>query len=1719
MRFLLKILLLFFLFSGLQLNSQLSKKHYIPPLTSASGQSTAPGDQWLYISTPSVDPINFTVKRADGTIFRTGQVSNANSQEFSAGPTGSSGYLFIPRSGAELAQDSAGFIIEAEQEIYVSARFNSGEAFGGRQYHGGALVSKGESALGTKFRLGALQIKANGHLNFGSIMATEDNTVINITLPTGNGQQLFSGATSSNIILNAGQTYVFGSENRQDSSYGIIGTLVESDKPIVVNSGSGLGSFAEGEGGQDYGVDQIVGSDKVGSEYIFVRGGGEDSWENVLLIADQDNTSVKVNGQNYVTLNEGDFTIIEGDKYASNGTMYVSTENKSDKIFAYQGLGDVWNQDNSRAARQGMFFVPPLNCSSKGNVDNIAKINRVGKNFEDGVVTVVTKDNAKVEVNGSDIMNQPGGVTTTGPLSVTGNADYEVYIVKGLTGDVKVTGDDELYVAYYNYNDAATTGGFYSGFVTPPKFEADIDFETLGSCIRKDGDSNIVLRALDVSNFTSIVWEVEDNLGNFISTGIDSNEYTPTQAGTYRLKGILDCSESSFYSAEITVSVCADDYDKDGIIDNIDLDLDNDGISNAFESRGSGVFNFTDLTNPTLFLEKESTSLTGLATLEQIEVTPGTYNLTGTPDRLTTEVSPGTDGEFRVNLNFNENLNILLVDSDSQIQAVDGEIFEIKASSVESNITLLDPDKNLLIDIGNNVFRDINEPYTSNTIKFKFKSRTGNTFEFHASNIEGLIITHFLNNISSTTSSFFTPQIKVSAYNLNTDGTDDDDMFDLDSDNDGCNDVIEAGYLDPDNDGVYGEGIPNFDDETVNARGQIIDDGYDADAEPNKDNAGVYYFQKLAEAPVISTQPQSTIACQVGANVEFTVSITTNDTPVFQWQKFDSTNSLWINIDENDTYEGVTTTTLKVNNVDLSMNGDKFRVNVSTDEYACLVDSNDDVTLQVEEALPIANIVDDIILCDDDSVGNDSDGFIANFDLSSKINAILGEAQSTEDFTVTFHSSLDDLSDLNSNGFTSPFTNTVSGGQEIFVRVLNNDSQCYNGATSFNVVVAELPTIINPIVTIEQCDSDEDNNGKTKFNLTEYNNLISENFESETFEYYLDEQLTQIIDNPTDFENQTLFNQSVYVKIITDQDCYRESRIDLKIGASLIDENFMENYSKCETSPVDAQDGIEVWGSEIFSEINTKLIASDSKFSEQNISVSYYSSEDDALTKKNQIDFESAGFSYSNITANVQGIWALVENNDLDAVSCLGLKQVATLYVEPRPIATAVTIDRQCDGDSDLDLDSQDGIYPFDVSLIEEQVINGQTGVTVTYFNEDGSPIQNFGPVFETASQTITIKVERDPSYPNITNPDGLCYDETTLEFIVDDTPEIFPVTIQDQCDDGEDDSDGFSEFDTSNLISSLMGNQSLDDYSISFEYTDEEGNLLTSNELRNPFNTNSQTVIATITNKLNESCPAVAEIEFVVNPLPTFTVDDSTIVCLNLDPIPIGVTSAEAEYTYTWEHEDLNGNTTTFPSTEDTILIGVGGTYFVTATTTDGTNCSRTLSIDVDESIIATITLDDITVDDLTSDNNNTITIDPTNLGIGDYEYAIDDPTGPYQDEPFFEQVRPGIHTIYVRDKNDCGIAQIEVSVIGYKKFFTPNGDGIHDNWRILGIREDFQPNSRVYIFDRYGKLLKELDPVTEGWDGTYLGRPMPQTDYWFRVFLEDGREFKGHFSLVRGK
>lgn len=157
--------------------------------------------------------------------------------------------------------------------------------------------------------------------------------------------------------------------------------------------------------------------------------------------------------------------------------------------------------------------------------------------------------------------------------------------------------------------------------------------------------------------------------------------------------------------------------------------------------------------------------------------------------------------------------------------------------------------------------------------------------------------------------------------------------------------------------------------------------------------------------------------------------------------------------------------------------------------------------------------------------------------------------------------------------------------------------------------------------------------------------------------------------------------------------------------------------------------------------------------------------------------------------------------------------------------------------------------------------------------------------------------------------------------------------------------------------------------------------------------------------------------------------------------------------------------------------------------------------------------TISNIDVIDATS--NNTITIIVS--GEGDYEFAIDNISGPYQDSNLFENVSPGLHDVYIRDKNNCGIVQELVSVIGFPKFFTPNNDGYNDTWQVYGINVSSQQESIIYVFDRFGKLVKQLSPSDSGWDGTFNGQPLPSSDYWFHIKLQDGRTFKSHFTLKR--
>ncbi|HKL90838.1 MAG TPA: T9SS type B sorting domain-containing protein [Allomuricauda sp.] len=203
---------------------------------------------------------------------------------------------------------------------------------------------------------------------------------------------------------------------------------------------------------------------------------------------------------------------------------------------------------------------------------------------------------------------------------------------------------------------------------------------------------------------------------------------------------------------------------------------------------------------------------------------------------------------------------------------------------------------------------------------------------------------------------------------------------------------------------------------------------------------------------------------------------------------------------------------------------------------------------------------------------------------------------------------------------------------------------------------------------------------------------------------------------------------------------------------------------------------------------------------------------------------------------------------------------------------------------------------------------------------------------------------------------------------------------------------------------------------------------------------------------------------------------------------------------------------------TELTVSSPNSGRYRVTIESTFGTTISDNILI----TFYGVPELDEVRVIDdfVNSDQTDPYNVEIVPLGDGNYEYAING--GEFQDDPVFRDVPPGINTVVINDKNGCGTTEpIEFLVVGYPKFFTPNNDGVHDNWMVYGVEELVNP--MVYIFDRFGKLLKQID-VNVGWDGTFNGRNMPSSDYWFRLEYERDNEgvmvaksVRRHFSLVR--
>ncbi|MFY0632119.1 MAG: T9SS type B sorting domain-containing protein [Flavobacteriaceae bacterium] len=250
------------------------------------------------------------------------------------------------------------------------------------------------------------------------------------------------------------------------------------------------------------------------------------------------------------------------------------------------------------------------------------------------------------------------------------------------------------------------------------------------------------------------------------------------------------------------------------------------------------------------------------------------------------------------------------------------------------------------------------------------------------------------------------------------------------------------------------------------------------------------------------------------------------------------------------------------------------------------------------------------------------------------------------------------------------------------------------------------------------------------------------------------------------------------------------------------------------------------------------------------------------------------------------------------------------------------------------------------------------------------------------------------------------------------------------------------------------------------------------------------------------------------VDPLvPTFDLPQEATICLGSEGVMVDITNPNGTFTYQWRDElsNLVGEGTS-------VELPAAGIYTVLATSIGGC-VSTPRTIVVEESERVNFTSDNLEIDDVSE--NNSIKIKLENLGTGPFEFAIDAINGVYQTETTFQNIPPGLHTLYIRNTQGCGALSYQFSVLDYPNFFTPNNDGLNDVWQLTGINRSFYTVSNISVFNRFGVLVARIDASNNGWDGSYQGRKLPSSDYWFTVKLTDinGKtiERHGHFSLLR--
>ncbi|MES2543569.1 MAG: T9SS type B sorting domain-containing protein [Bacteroidota bacterium] len=437
---------------------------------------------------------------------------------------------------------------------------------------------------------------------------------------------------------------------------------------------------------------------------------------------------------------------------------------------------------------------------------------------------------------------------------------------------------------------------------------------------------------------------------------------------------------------------------------------------------------------------------------------------------------------------------------------------------------------------------------------------------------------------------------------------------------------------------------------------------------------------------------------------------------------------------------------------------------------------------------------------------------------------------------------------------------------------------------------------------------------------------------------------------------------------------------------------------------------------------------------------------------------------------------------------CEGRTSTATIYVTPIPVVTATPMLQTICSEtkSYIELTSPVAGTIFNWTVIQNRV-RGAIGGTGNIIQQQltststipGEAIYTIYPIYgDCQGDPITVVVTVSP------NPEVFGFSETTIcngtSTNISLSPNLPATTLE------------WTVVQT-NVTGAMNGNGNVIDQILTLT-----GNV-------------EGTVVYTVTPTSNDCVGKPIEITVRVKPLPTLDitgglicVDEITDIASQTFTIETGL--SESIYVFRWYFNNVlieNANNSYYEATQS-------GVYGVIATDI-ASGCESQI-------YYATIT-DAFVGQTVTAVVAEAFSESPTvivNVQGGNVEFVYQLDNGIPQSSNVFSPVALGLHTVTVTDVNQCTSLTTEVMVLGYPHYFTPNGDGINDTWNIIGFED--RPETKIFIYDRYGKLMTQISSTDKGWDGTYNGNLMPSSDYWFTVdYIENGinKVFKSHFAL----